>query len=149
MIVLCLLTQKKKPKHYRGNWMKYCTVSKSMGRGTPIWTSVVVCARVACALWPVRSIPVALFLPSQCAERCANDAFLTSLRATLSRCLYSVQLLCNLSLEKVRLLFKCGFCSIYTRLYGMCTICGLMPLRQHCKAKLEEGKNGDQGAWKR
>ena len=63
--------------------MKYCTMAKSMGRSRPIWTSVVVCARVACAMRPVRSIPVAIFLRSRCAERCANDAFLTSFRATL------------------------------------------------------------------
>ena len=72
-----------KPNIIGGNWMKYCTVAKSMGRSGPIWTSVVVCARVACALQPVRSIPVAIFLPSRCAERCAKDAFLTSFRATL------------------------------------------------------------------
>ena len=58
--------------------MKYCTVAKSMGRSRPIWTSIVICVRVACALRPVR------FLPSRCAERCANDAFLTSFRATLT-----------------------------------------------------------------
>ena len=72
-----------KPNIIGGNWIKYCTVAKSMGRSGPIWTSVVVCARVACALQPVRSIPVAIFLPSRCAERCAKDAFLTSFRATL------------------------------------------------------------------
>ena len=47
------------------HWMKYCTVAKSMGRSRPIWTSVVVCARVACALRPVQSIPVAIFLNIQ------------------------------------------------------------------------------------
>ena len=65
--------------------MKYCTAAKSTGRGRPIWMSVAVPTRIACALRPDRSIPVTIFLPSQCAERCANDAFLTSLRATL-RC---------------------------------------------------------------
>ena len=72
------------PNIIGGNWMKYCTVAKSMGRSWPIWASVVVCARVACAPRPVRSIPVAIFLRSRCAERCANDAFLTSFQATLS-----------------------------------------------------------------
>ena len=33
--------------------MKYCTVANSIGRSWPIWTSVVVCARNACALRPV------------------------------------------------------------------------------------------------
>ena len=75
----------RKTKPYGGNWMKYCTVAKSMGRSSPIWTSVVVCARVACALRPVRSIPVAIVLHSRCAERCANDAFLTLFRATLKQ----------------------------------------------------------------
>ena len=28
-----------------GNWMKYCTVAKTMGRGRPIWTSVIVRVR--------------------------------------------------------------------------------------------------------
>ena len=51
-----------KPNIVGGNWMKYCAVAKSVGRSRPIWTSVVVCARVACALRPVRSIPVAIFL---------------------------------------------------------------------------------------
>ena len=60
--------------------MKYCTVAKSTGRSRPIWTSVV-CARVACSPWPVWSIPVAIFLPSWCAECCANDTFFTSFRA--------------------------------------------------------------------
>ena len=73
----------RKPKITGGNWMKYCTVAKSMRRSRPIWTSVVVRARVACALRPVRSIEVAIFKPSRCAERCANDEFLTSFRATL------------------------------------------------------------------
>ena len=39
---------------------------------------------VAYALRPVRSIPVTIFLTSQGAERFANDALLTSFRATLS-----------------------------------------------------------------
>ena len=51
-----------KPNIIGGNWMKYCTAAKSMGRSRPIWTSVVVCARVSCALRPVQSIPVAIFL---------------------------------------------------------------------------------------
>ena len=51
-----------KPNIIGGNWMKYCTVAKSVGRRRPIWTSVVVCARAACALRPVRSIPVGIFL---------------------------------------------------------------------------------------
>ena len=51
-----------KPNIIGGNWTKYCTVAKSVGRSRPIWTSVVVCARVACALRPVQSIPVAIFL---------------------------------------------------------------------------------------
>ena len=33
-----------------GNWTKYCTVAKSVGRGRPIWTSVVVRARASLAL---------------------------------------------------------------------------------------------------
>ena len=48
-------------------------------------------ARVACALRPVRSIPVAVFLSSRCAERCAKDAFLTSFRATLIKKLNSTE----------------------------------------------------------
>ena len=64
--------------------MKYCTVAKSMGWSRSIWTSAVVCVCVACALRPVRSIPVDIFLPSRCAERYANDAFLTSFWVTLS-----------------------------------------------------------------
>ena len=55
-----------KPNIIGGNWTKYCTVAKSVGRGRPIGTSVVVRARartrVACALRPVQSIPVAIFL---------------------------------------------------------------------------------------
>ena len=51
-----------KPNIIGGNWTKSCTVAKSVGRGRPIWTSVVVRARVACALRPVQSIPVAIFL---------------------------------------------------------------------------------------
>ena len=42
--------------------MKYCTVTKSMGRDRPISVEVNGCARVACALPPSRSIPVAIFL---------------------------------------------------------------------------------------
>ena len=60
MINLCL-ADSEKPKIIGGNWMKYCTVAKSMRRGRPIWTSVSVRARVSCALRPVRSIPVAKF----------------------------------------------------------------------------------------
>ena len=52
----------KKPNIIGGNWTKYCTVAKSVGRGRPIGTSAVVHARVACALRPVQSIPVAIFL---------------------------------------------------------------------------------------
>ena len=33
-----------------GNWTKYCTVAKSVDRGRPIWTSVVVRARASLAL---------------------------------------------------------------------------------------------------
>ena len=51
-----------KPNIIGGNWTKYCTVAKSVGRGRPISASVVVGARVACALRPVQSIPVAIFL---------------------------------------------------------------------------------------
>ena len=53
-----------KPNIIGGNWTKYCTAAKFVGRGRPIWKSVVVRARarVACALWPVQSIPVAIFL---------------------------------------------------------------------------------------
>ena len=57
-----------KPNLIGGNWMKYCTVAKFMSQSRPIWTSVVVCARVACALRPVCHI-----VESRCAERCAND----------------------------------------------------------------------------
>ena len=39
-----------KPNIIGGNWTKYCTVAKSVGRGMPIWTSVVVRARVVLAL---------------------------------------------------------------------------------------------------
>ena len=51
-----------KPNIIGGNWTKYCTVTKSVGRGRPIWTLVVVRARVAFALGQVQSIPVAIFL---------------------------------------------------------------------------------------
>ena len=51
-----------KPNIIGGNWTKYCTVAKSVGRGRPICTSVVVGARAACALRPIQSIPVAIFL---------------------------------------------------------------------------------------
>ena len=70
-----------KPNIIGGNWTKYCTVAKSVGRGRPIWRSVVVCARVACALRPVQSHSGRHILESRCAERCANDAFSTSFRA--------------------------------------------------------------------
>ena len=70
-----------KPNIIGGNWTKYCTVAKSVGRGRPIWTSVVVRAHVSCAQRPVQSGDH--ILESRCAERCANDAFLTSFRATL------------------------------------------------------------------
>ena len=39
-----------KPNIIEGNWTKYCTVAKSVGRGRPIWTSVVVRARASLAL---------------------------------------------------------------------------------------------------
>ena len=39
-----------KPNIIGGNWTKYCTVAKSVGRGRPIWTSVVVGARASLAL---------------------------------------------------------------------------------------------------
>ena len=74
-----------KPNIIGGNWTKYCTVAKSVGRGRPIWTSVVVRARVACALRPVQS--GRHILESRCAERCASDAFSTSFRATLIKAL--------------------------------------------------------------
>ena len=78
MIDLCLLTEKNQTL----NWTKYCTVAKSVGRSRPIWTSVVVRARrlrsAAGSINSGRHI-----LESRCAEHCANDAFLTSFRATL------------------------------------------------------------------
>ena len=64
--------------------MKYCTVAKSMGRDRTNSVEVNGCAHVACALGPSRSIQVAIFLNHDCADRCANDAFLTSFRATLN-----------------------------------------------------------------
>ena len=39
-----------KPNIIGGNWTKYCTVAKSVGRGRPIWTPVVVRARASLAL---------------------------------------------------------------------------------------------------
>ena len=39
-----------KPNIIGGNWTKYCTVAKSVGRGRPIWTSVIVRARTSLAL---------------------------------------------------------------------------------------------------
>ena len=39
-----------KPNILRGNWTKYGTVAKSVGRGRPIWTSVVVRARARASL---------------------------------------------------------------------------------------------------
>ena len=39
-----------KPNIIGGNWTKYWTVAKSVGRGRPIWTSVVVRARASLAL---------------------------------------------------------------------------------------------------
>ena len=39
-----------KPNIIGGNWTKYCTVAKSVGRGRPIWTLVVVRARASLAL---------------------------------------------------------------------------------------------------
>ena len=66
-----------KPNITGGNWTKYCTMAKSVGRGRPIWTSVVVRARGS--INSGRHI-----LESRCAERCANDAFSTSFRATLT-----------------------------------------------------------------
>ena len=41
-------------------------------------------ACAACALQPILSIPVVIFLTSWCAECCASDAYLTSFRATLT-----------------------------------------------------------------
>ena len=68
--------------------MKYCTVAKFMGRRRPIWMSVVVRRRL-CAR-RLRSAAGSInsgrhILESRCAERCANDAFLTSFRATLTQ----------------------------------------------------------------
>ena len=71
------------PKITRGNWMKYCTVAKSMGWDRPLSVEVNGGARrlrSAAGLYNSgRNI-----LESRCADRCANDAFLTSFRATLS-----------------------------------------------------------------
>ena len=39
-----------KPNIIGGNWTKYCTVAKSVDRGRPIWTSVVVRARARASL---------------------------------------------------------------------------------------------------
>ena len=41
------------PKITRGNWMKYCTVAKRMGRDRPISVEVNGGAHAACALRPV------------------------------------------------------------------------------------------------
>ena len=73
-----------KPNITGGIWMKYCTVAKSygMGRDRPISVEVTGCARVACALQPSQSGRHSL--ESKGADHCANDAFLTSLRATLT-----------------------------------------------------------------
>ena len=73
-----------KPNIIRGNWTKYCTVAKSVGRGRPIWTSVVVRACFACALQPVRSIPVAIFLNHDAQSAAQTTRCLTSFRATLT-----------------------------------------------------------------
>ena len=54
-----------KPNILGGNWTKYCTMPKSVGRGWPIKylnVSRRPRARVACALRPVQSVPVAIFL---------------------------------------------------------------------------------------
>ena len=50
------------PKITGAIWMKYCTVAKGMGPDRPISVEVNGYARVACALRPSRSIPVAIFL---------------------------------------------------------------------------------------
>ena len=74
-----------KPNIIGGNWTKYCTGAKSVGRGRPIWTSVVVRARARRLRSAAGSINSGRhILESRCAERCANDAFLTSFRATLT-----------------------------------------------------------------
>ena len=39
-----------KPNILGGNWTKYCTAAKPVGRGRPICTPVVVCARASLAL---------------------------------------------------------------------------------------------------
>ena len=45
-----------------GIWVYYCTVAKTMDQDRPICIEVNGCARVACAVRPCRSIPVAIFL---------------------------------------------------------------------------------------
>ena len=66
-----------------GIWMKYCTALWQnylwVGR-----SSVNASACAACALQPILSIPVAIFLTSPCAECYTNDATFTSFRATLT-----------------------------------------------------------------
>ena len=47
MTDLYISADSEKPKVIGGNWTKYCTVAKSVGRGRPIWTSVVVRARAS------------------------------------------------------------------------------------------------------
>ena len=64
--------------------MKYCTVA--MIRDRPISVEVNGCVRFACALRPIESIKSGRhILESRCADRCANNTFLTSFRATLNK----------------------------------------------------------------
>ena len=52
-----------KTKHYRGYLDEILlAVAKIRGRDRPISVEVTGCARVACTLRPIRSIPVAIFL---------------------------------------------------------------------------------------
>ena len=72
-----------------GNWTKYCTVAKSVGQGRRIWTSVVIRAcRLRSAAGSINS--GRHILESRCAERCANDAFLTSFRGNVP-CVFCVK----------------------------------------------------------
>ena len=74
-----------KPNIIGGNWTKYCTVAKSVGRPgagrLERRSSSARARRLRSAAGSINS--GRHILESRCAERCANDAFSTSFRATL------------------------------------------------------------------
>ena len=73
-----------KPNIIGDNWMKYCTVAKSVRRSRPGDLNVrrrLRARRLRSATGSINS--GRHILESRCAERCANDEFLTSFRATL------------------------------------------------------------------